>query len=128
MIMFNGSGLQTISEGLNIWCRETFECLLNHKWDRQSGIREENLKKKLLTRLTPKLSNLSWGLDNNKTSGTWQTKTAPSSKTRDKHTRAVYGKSPQYQFLNISEIINKSWDGGGNEPRTFLFSWNTFSL
>lgn len=98
------------------------------RWDS-----EEQLKNKLLARLTLKWSDLSPGLANNRP---LEREEHHDHKVfQDKHTRDSiwYMHHPQYQFLNILEIMNEAWDGGGNQPRNtvqaFLFCWyKYFSL
>ena len=93
---------------------------------------EEQLKNKLLARLTLKRSDLSQGLANNRPLE--HEEHHDYEVFQDKHTRDSiwYMHHPQYQFLNILEVINEAWGRGGNQPRNtvgaFLFCWHKYFL
>lgn len=97
------------------------------RWDS-----EERLQNKLLARLTLKWSDLSPGLANNRPLE--REEHHDHKVLQDKHTRDSiwYMHHPQYQFLNILEIMNEAWDGGENQPRNtvgaFLFCWYKYFL
>lgn len=82
--------------------------------------------------LTQQRSDLSWSLANNRPLEHEERHSYEF--LQEKHSKDSIWcmHHPRYQFLNILDIINKAWGGGGNEPRNtvgaILFFWYKYFL